>query len=171
MTFTAHAPLNIGIQRWFDSCVKHAISRIGSALVIAMLATSPGVTAAGLPEIALSVNEHHLSVEVASTEEARAQGLMFRRILPESRGMLFVFREPAHHGMWMLNTYVPLSVAFLDEAGTIINIEDMAPHTRTNHVAARPAKFALEVNRGWFSKRGIEPGMRVKGLDRAPPAR
>jgi len=150
---------------------RHANQGIFSALIIAALATPAAIAATDLPEIALSVNEHQLFVEVASTEETRARGLMFRRILPESRGMLFVFREPAHHGMWMLNTYVPLSVAFLDEAGTIINIEDMAPHTRTNHVAARPAKFALEVNRGWFSKRGIEPGMRIKGLDRAPPAR
>jgi len=150
---------------------RHANQSIFSALIIAALATPAAIAATDLPEIALSVNEHQLFVEVASTEETRARGLMFRRILPESRGMLFVFREPAHHGMWMLNTYVPLSVAFLDEAGTIINIEDMAPHTRTNHVAARPAKFALEVNRGWFSKRGIEPGMRIKGLDRAPPAR
>ena len=149
---------------------RHAIRRLGSALVIAMLATSPGIIAADLPEIALSVNAHRLAVEVASTEEKRAQGLMYRRILPENRGMLFVFRETAQHGMWMLNTYVPLSVAFLDEKGVIINIEDMHPHTRTNHVASRPAKYALEVNRGWFAKRGIKPGARIEGLDRAPPA-
>jgi hypothetical protein len=96
---------------------------------------------------------------------------MHRRILPENRGMLFVFRETANHAMWMMNTYVPLSVAFLDERGTIINIEDMKPHSRDTHAAARPAKYALEANRGWFAKRGIKPGAKVEGLERAPPVR
>jgi uncharacterized membrane protein (UPF0127 family) len=110
-------------------------------------------------------------VEVAHTEATRMQGLMYRRMLPESRGMLFVFREPALHGMWMMNTYVPLSVAFIDERGVIINIADMEPHTRTTHSAARPAKYALEVNRGWFAKHDVKAGMRVEGIERAPPAR
>jgi uncharacterized membrane protein (UPF0127 family) len=73
--------------------------------------------------------------------------------------------------MWMMNTYIPLSVAFLDERGVIINIEDMKPHTQDTHPAAKPAQYALEMNQGWFSKRGIKPGARIEGLDRAPPAR
>ena len=85
--------------------------------------------------------------------------------------MLFVFPEQGLHGMWMVNTYIPLSVAFLDEGGVIINIADMEPHTRTTHAATRPARYALEVNRGWFATRGIKPGMRVEGIERAPPAR
>jgi len=136
-----------------------------------MLALPAASIAAQLPEITLSVKDHRLTVEVARNEAARMQGLMHRRMLPESRGMLFVFREQALHGMWMMNTYVPLSVAFLDEQGIIINIEDMEPHTRTTHSAIRPAKYALEVNRGWFAKRDIKPGMRVEGIERAPPAR
>lgn len=148
------------------------VSRLaGHALIASALAFSAANVSAQQPEITLSVNDQNLMVEVAHTEPARAQGLMHRRILPESRGMLFVFREPALHGMWMMNTYVPLSVAFLDERGVIINIADMEPHTRITHSAARPAKYALEVNRGWFSKRGVEPGMRVEGVERAPPAR
>ena len=150
---------------------RHSIQRICGALVMAIFAAPSAIVAADLPEVTLSINAHHLTVEIANTESARAQGLMYRRILPENRGMLFVFRETSLHGMWMMNTYVPLSVAFLDEKGTILNIEDMAPHTRTNHVASRPAKYALEANRGWFTKRGIEPGMRIEGLERAPPAR
>jgi uncharacterized membrane protein (UPF0127 family) len=136
-----------------------------------MLALPAASTAAQLPEITLSVKDHPLTVEVAHNEATRMQGLMHRRMLPESRGMLFVFREPALHGMWMMNTYVPLSVAFLDEQGIIINIADMEPHTRTTHSAARPATYALEVNRGWFAERDIKPGMRVEGIERAPPAR
>ncbi len=95
---------------------------------------------------------------------------MHRRILPESRGMLFVFRQVEVHAMWMMNTHIPLSVAFLDANGVIINIEDMPPHTQDTHPAARPAKYALEVNQGWFKKRGIKPGARVDGVDRAGPA-
>ena len=126
---------------------------------------------AEMPEIVLAMDGHRLTAEVARTDADRAQGLMHRRMLPENRGMLFVFTEPALHAMWMVNTYVPLSVAFLDAAGVIINIEDMTPLTQTPHPATRPAKYALEANLGWFKKRGIQPGAKVEGLDRAPPAK
>jgi uncharacterized membrane protein (UPF0127 family) len=148
------------------------IARRARRLLAALVLAQSGLAAgAQLPEIPLAVDGHQLVVEVAATEDARAQGLMHRRILPENRGMLFVFREPAQHAMWMMNTYVPLSVAFLDARGRIINIADMQPHTRDTHAAAKPAKFALEVNRGWFAKRSIKPGARIEGLERAPPAR
>jgi len=124
-----------------------------------------------LPEIALAVNGHKLAAEVAHTDPARAQGLMHRRMLPENRGMLFVFTTTAHHAMWMMNTYIPLSVAFIDERGVIINIEDMKPHTQDTHPAAKPAKYALEMNQGWFGKRGIKPGAKIEGMEQAPPAR
>jgi uncharacterized membrane protein (UPF0127 family) len=75
------------------------------------------------------------------------------------------------HGMWMMNTYVPLSVAFIDEQGVIINIEDMQPHTQNSHAAARPAKYALEANLGWYRKRGVKPGDKVEGLHQAPGPR
>jgi uncharacterized membrane protein (UPF0127 family) len=141
--------------------------------LLAAAALAPHAIAAGAqpPEIALVINGHPLTAEVAATDETRTQGLMHRRILPENRGMLFVFRETAPHAMWMMNTYVPLSVAFLDERGLIINIADMKPHTRDTHAAAKPAKYALEVNQGWFAKRGIKPGARIEGLERAPPAK
>jgi uncharacterized membrane protein (UPF0127 family) len=150
---------------------RHGLTRACRAWLPAALALATAVAAAQLPELALSVNGQRVMVEVANTEAARMQGLMHRRMLPESRGMLFVFPEQGLHGMWMVNTYVPLSVAFLDEGGVIINIADMEPHTRATHAATRPAKYALEVNRGWFAMRGITPGMRVEGIERAPPAR
>jgi hypothetical protein len=146
------------------ACGKRLVT--GLAIVLALPAAG-----AQMPEIPLAVNGHTLTVEVAVTDETRSRGLMHRRILPENRGMLFVFRETANHAMWMMNTYVPLSVAFLDERGTIINIEDMKPHSRDTHAAARPAKYALEANRGWFAKRGIKPGAKVEGLELAPPVR
>lgn len=139
--------------------------------LLAALALAGAASAQPLPEITLTVNGHRLTVEVANTEPARAQGLMHRRVLPENRGMLFVFPASAHHSMWMMNTHIPLSVAFLDERGVIINIADMEPHSRDTHTAAKPARYALEVNRGWFAKRGIRPGARVAGIEHAPPAR
>ncbi len=126
---------------------------------------------AQLPEITLTMRGERLVTEVASTDSQRAQGLMYRRMLPENRGMLFVFPQTAMHGMWMMNTYVPLSVAFIDEQGVIINIEDMQPHTQASHNAARPARFALEANLGWYRKRGIKPGDKVEGLQQAPAPR
>jgi len=151
--------------------LRFALRSFGHHLAIAALALHTVAARAQLPEIPLSVNGHKLTAEVAATEESRAQGLMHRRILPENRAMLFVFRETAQHAMWMMNTYIPLSVAFLDARGRIVSIADMHPHTRDTHAAAKPAKFALEVNQGWFSKRGIKPGDRIEGLERAPPAR
>lgn len=126
---------------------------------------------AAMPQIELTINKHVLTAEVADNDANRTQGLMHRRMLPENRGMLFVFPNIAFHGMWMMNTHIPLSVAFIDDAGVIINIEDMQPHTRDAHSAAKPARYALEMNLGWFRKRGIKPGSRIEGLDRAPPPR
>ena len=91
---------------------------------------------------------------------------MFRRELPDRQGMLFVFPEHAKHCMWMRNTFLPLSVAFLSDDGRIVNIERMEPQTETPHCAAQPVRYALEMNRGWFGKRGLGQGMRISGLDR-----
>jgi uncharacterized membrane protein (UPF0127 family) len=142
-----------------------------SMLLLAAALAVPAAAQVELPEIVLSVGGHPLTAEVAHTEPARTQGLMHRRILPENRGMLFVFADVSRHAMWMMNTNIPLSVAFLDERGVIINIADMKPHTQDTHPAAKPAKYALEMNRGWFEKRGIRPGARIEGIERAPPAR
>jgi hypothetical protein len=89
---------------------------------------------------------------------------MYRKSLAQNAGMLFVFEDSATHCMWMKNTYVPLSVAFLDERGTILNIADMTPHSEDSHCAAKPARYALEMSRGWFAERGIKPGSRLRGI-------
>jgi uncharacterized protein len=129
------------------------------------------IAQAGFSETTLVIEGHKIAVEVASTAPDRATGLMHRRMLPENRGMLFIFDEVARHGMWMMNTFIPLSVAFLDRDGKIINIEDMQPETRNSHTAARPARYALEMNLGWFARRGIKPGAKVEGLEKAAVAR
>ena len=137
-------------------------------LLFAVTVTARG---AELPEITLTIAGHKATAEVASTDAHRSTGLMHRRMLPENRGMLFVFPDVAMHGMWMMNTYVPLSVAFLDREGRIINIEDMQPQTQNTHTATKPAKYALEMNLGWFAKRNIKAGTKVEGIDKAGPAR
>jgi uncharacterized protein len=112
----------------------------------------------------LKIRGHALRVEVADTDESRRTGLMHRRSMAESQGMLFVYEEPGLHAMWMKNTLIPLSVAFIDRDGRIINIEDMAPQTLDTHGARAEASYSLEVNLGWFAKRGIKPGDRVEGI-------
>jgi uncharacterized membrane protein (UPF0127 family) len=139
--------------------------------LILALYFAPAVAQTTMPQIGLTIHKHALIAEVAGNDADRMQGLMHRRMLPENRGMLFVFPNIAFHGMWMMNTYVPLSVAFIDDGGTIINIEDMQPHTRDSHNAKSPARYALEMNLGWFRKRGIKPGMNIEGLEKAPPPR
>ena len=120
-------------------------------------------------EITLSIAGHKLRAEVAASPDARSQGLMFRERLEANRGMLFVFPETTTQSMWMMNTLIPLSVAFIGPDGRILNILDMAPQTSDIHSSEGPAPYALEMNRGWFSQRGIGRGARVEGLDGAPP--
>lgn len=150
---------------------------MSSLLLAFALSAGPAGAQAGapatpaLPRIQLSIDKQTLRVEMVHTLEARMQGLMFRKKLAPNDGMLFVFDEPGYHGMWMKNTFIPLSVAFIDEKGRILNIADMEPHSETNHQAAGPALFALEMNKGWFKQHGIGPGTIVKGLDKAPKGR
>jgi uncharacterized membrane protein (UPF0127 family) len=105
---------------------------------------------------------------VAHTQQTRMTGLMQRRAMEQQHGMLFVFEAPGQYCMWMKNTLIPLSVAFLDEAGRIINVEAMQPQTEDNHCAARPARYALEMNLGWFKRRGLGAGAQISGIERAP---
>jgi uncharacterized membrane protein (UPF0127 family) len=143
---------------------------VKSFLAAVLLAAWSAVALADLPQAPLTIAGHKLTAEVASNDTQRQIGLMHRRMLPENRGMLFIFDEPAFHGMWMMNTFIPLSVAFIDAGGSIINIEDMQPQTQNTHSAAKPAMYALEMNLGWFAKRGIKPGAKIEGLDKARSA-
>ncbi len=139
------------------------------AIFFVFLLSAPA--SAEIPKIHLHISGHTLAIEVAHTQVSRSQGLMFRQAMGENNGMLFVYTESARHSMWMANTDIPLSVAFLDEKGTILNITDMAPNTRTAHSSAGAAKYAIEMNLGWFRTRQIEAGMQVMGLEKAPAAK
>jgi uncharacterized protein len=124
---------------------------------------------APLPATQLSAGMYLIRAEVADSMEARMQGLMYRKTMAQNAGMVFVFDENATHCMWMKNTLIPLSVAFIDQAGEIINIADMQPQSEQSHCASRPARYALEMNKGWFAQRGIKPGTRLGGLERLAP--
>ena len=116
------------------------------------------------PVIPLSAGIHLIHAEVAATPAERERGLMDRQEMGGNQGMVFLFDEPAMQCMWMKNTLIPLSVAFIGDDGRILNIEDMAPQTEDNHCAAKPARYALEMNRGWFAKHGISRGSKISGL-------
>lgn len=107
---------------------------------------------------------HLIQAEVAADPASRQQGLMHRTSLAPNHGMLFLFEQAAIHCMWMRNTLIPLSVAFLNEEGLILNIETMEPLNDRSHCAAAPARHALEMEAGWFDKKGVRPGMRITGI-------
>ncbi|MDQ8020576.1 MAG: DUF192 domain-containing protein [Moraxellaceae bacterium] len=124
--------------------------------------------ASGLPVVELSAGIHRVQAEVAATPAARQKGLMYREAMAEQSGMLFVFEQTDRHCFWMKNTLLPLSIAFLDDKGGIVNIADMQPQSEQSHCAAAPVRYALEMNKGWFDKRGLKSGARVVGLERLP---
>lgn len=119
-----------------------------------------------LPTTKLNAGIHVIQAEVAATTATRSLGLMRRKSMPQGAGMLFLFDESAAHCMWMKNTLIPLSVAFIDERGQIANIADMQPLDETTHCALRPVRYALEMNQGWFKKRGIDAGAAIQGLEK-----
>jgi len=123
---------------------------------------------AEMPVMELTAGFHRIEAEVAADDQNRMTGLMNRKSMPTQRGMLFVFPQKNTHCMWMRNTLLPLSVAFIDEEGRIINIEDMQPQTEDNHCAKVPARYALEMNLGWFAQRGIKAGSKLNGIEKAP---
>jgi len=139
-------------------------------LMWGLLCLPVAAMAQALPVLELQAGFHRIEAEVAHTQPSRTQGLMQRRALAPQRGMLFVFAETAQHCMWMRNTNLPLAVAFLDDSGRILNIEEMKPHTEDNHCAVLAARYALEMNAGWFFQRGLKRGDLIGGIERAPKA-
>ena len=113
----------------------------------------------------LSINEYKIIAEVADNEKLRTSGLMFRKSIKPNQGMLFIYEYSKFHCMWMKNTQIPLSVAFIDKDHRIINIIKMKPYDETPHCSAHPSKYALEMNSGWFKKNKVTPGQKVYGIN------
>lgn len=117
-----------------------------------------------LPATTLTIGKHKVVAEVAATDEQRATGLMYRFSLKPDHGMIFVFENAEPQAFWMKNTFIALSIAFIASDGRIINIADMAPQDERSHWSYGPARYALEMRKGWFAEHGIGPGDRVSGL-------
>lgn len=116
-----------------------------------------------LPRAQLQAGMHLIQVQVASTDRQREIGLMWRKEMPVQEGMLFVFEQPAGQCFWMRNTLIPLTAAFIADDGTIVNLADMQPQNDTSHCSGQPVRFVLEMNQGWFTKRGIRAGQKISG--------
>ena len=116
-----------------------------------------------LPRVKLQAGMHQMDVQVAYTPEQRQIGLMFRAEMPQHEGMLFVFEQPTQQCFWMKNTLLPLTAAFVADDGTIVNLADMKPQTTDSHCSAKPVRFVLEMNQGWFRKKSIRAGFQLTG--------
>ena len=123
--------------------------------------TAPGPA---LPIRALTAGMHRIQAEIAATDATRSRGLMFRKELAPNHGMLFIFEQPNVQCFWMRNTLLPLSIAFILDDGTITNIADMAPMTENSHCSTAPVRYTLEMEQGWFAKRGITAGKKISGI-------
>jgi uncharacterized membrane protein (UPF0127 family) len=146
--------------------IRQEIESLFLILVLSVLLLLPGGRA--FPQegkesfLFLTVKGERIRVEVAQTEEEKARGLMFRENLGQNEGMLFVYGRQEILTFWMKNTPLPLSIAFLDQRGKIVDIQDMEPFSLQTHFSSFPAKYALEMNKGWFRSRGIGPGDTVR---------
>jgi uncharacterized membrane protein (UPF0127 family) len=139
-----------------------------AALFLAACLTSAAVLAQdapqmNLPRVKLSAGMHQIDSQVAATPEQRSIGLMWRKEMPQHEGMLFVFEQPSKQCFWMKNTLLPLTAAFVDDDGTIVNLADMKPQTLDSHCSDKPVRFVLEMNQGWFAKKNIKAGYKLAG--------
>jgi uncharacterized membrane protein (UPF0127 family) len=136
--------------------------------LFASLGMLAGVYAQEVPQtqlqrITLSAGIHQIDTQVALTPEQHAVGLMYRKDMPQHEGMLFVFQNPTKQCFWMKNTILPLTAAFVADDGTIVNLEDMKPQTTDSHCSVKPVRFVLEMNQGWFTKKGLKAGAKLAG--------
>jgi uncharacterized membrane protein (UPF0127 family) len=133
-------------------------------LVLAVVAGLPARAQPAARTVKLSAGVHLITAELAADDPMRMRGLMFRQSLAPNHGMLFIFDAKMVQCMWMRNTLIPLSVAFIDDQGRIVNIEDMQPQTEDSHCARAPVRYALEMTQGWFAQRGLKTGAVISGI-------
>ncbi|KRB96221.1 hypothetical protein ASE11_16630 [Hydrogenophaga sp. Root209] len=116
-----------------------------------------------LPRVTLSAGMHLIQAQLATTPQERAVGLMFRKEMPVNEGMLFAFEHASEQCFWMKNTLLPLTAAFVADDGTIVNLADMQPQSLASHCSVKPVRYVLEMNKGWFDKRGLKAGSKLSG--------
>ncbi len=140
-----------------------AIALLSCLLTLGNLAQAENLPQMDLPRIQIAAGMHLIDTQIASTEQQRATGLMFRKDMPQTEGMLFVFEQASQQCFWMKNTLLPLSAAFVADDGTIVNLVEMKPQTTDSHCSTQPVRFVLEMNQGWFQKKGIKAGFKLGG--------
>lgn len=154
-------------KRHKNSLRTHLVMLATTALLglssAAAMAQSPGQPQMNLQRIDLTAGMYRIDTQLAVNERQREVGLMFRKEMPQQEGMLFVFEQPGVQCFWMRNTILPLTAAFVADDGTIVNLADMQPMTDDSHCSAKPVRFVLEMNQGWFAKRGIKAGAKLSG--------
>jgi uncharacterized protein len=161
-TFFIH-PVNSGLMnattRTFSLLIFMAISSLAYAQTDAQ--EEPQLQ---LQRTVLQAGMHRIDAQVALSPAQRQIGLMWRKDMPLHEGMLFVFEEASKQCFWMKNTLLPLTAAFVADDGTVVNLEDMKPQTTEPHCSAKPVRYVLEMNKGWFAKKGIKPGAKLTGV-------
>jgi uncharacterized protein len=145
--------LAAGIRKFTMACI---------AMSCAAAVAAQDAPQLDLERVKLAAGMHRIDAQVAATPEQRQTGLMHRREMPQHEGMIFVFDQPAKQCFWMKNTLLPLSAAFIADDGTIVNIEDMKPLALDSHCSVQPVRYVLEMNKGWFAKKGIKAGAKLQ---------
>lgn len=158
----AFKPLAVLRRQSCRRAVRRALILLG-LVAAGAAATAQEIPQPRLPTVTLSAGMHNIVAELARTPAQQQAGLMMRTEMAAHEGMLFVFDELSTRCFWMKNTLLPLSIAFIDDDGTVVNIADMKPRSEASHCSERPVRFALEMNQGWFAKRGIKAGFRIRG--------
>jgi uncharacterized protein len=143
--------------------IRRAALLLALSTLCTPLAWSLGEPQTQLPRVTLKAGMHLIQAQVAATADQRATGLMFRTEMPANEGMLFVFEQAAVQCFWMKNTLLPLTAAFVADDGRIVNLVDMKPQSLDSHCSEKPVRYVLEMNQGWFAKRGLHAGSRLGG--------
>jgi uncharacterized membrane protein (UPF0127 family) len=157
----------VGIQESWSLIDNIAMKKNLVSLFLLAVACATGlaqeVPQTQLQRTLLSSGIHQIDTQVALTSEQHAVGLMYRKEMPQHEGMLFVFQNPTKQCFWMKNTLIALTAAFVADDGTIVNLEDMKPQTTESHCSLKPVRYVLEMNQGWFEKKGVKAGSKIAG--------
>jgi hypothetical protein len=141
--------------------MRRALVPLFALAVVLATSACPKTSEAGLPMLKITIGDETVTAEVASTDAQRARGLMYRRDMKADRGMLFVYPTRTNLSFWMKNTFIPLTIAFIADDGTVVHLDDMAPQTTESHRSPKRVRYALEMNQGWFKEHGVEVGSKA----------
>ena len=151
------------------TCPTHQRSLLAATALSALLGLAYSTALAqngpqlALQRVELTAGMHRIDAQLAQSPQERQTGLMNRRSMPQHEGMLFAFEQPAVQCFWMKNTPLPLTAAFVADDGTIVNLADMQPNAEDSHCSNKPVRYVLEMNQGWFAKKGLKAGSQLRG--------